>query len=86
MHRLCIELKKVYDLVRREVIYNILIEFGICLKLVRLIKMCLSETCCKVQAGKNLSDMFPTKSSLKQGDNLLPLLFKFALEYASRRV
>jgi hypothetical protein len=33
-----------------------------------------------------LSDVFPLKSSWKQGDALLPLLFNFALEYAIRRV
>jgi len=33
--------KEAYDSVRREVLYNILIEFGIPMKLVRLIKMCL---------------------------------------------
>jgi hypothetical protein len=36
--------KKAYDLVRREVLYNILIEFAVPMKLVRLIKMCLNET------------------------------------------
>ena len=41
----CSELKEANDLVRREVLYNILIEFGIPMKLVRLIKMCLTETC-----------------------------------------
>jgi hypothetical protein len=33
-------LVKAYDSVRREVLYNILIEFGIPRKLVGLIKMC----------------------------------------------
>jgi hypothetical protein len=36
--------------------------------------------------GKHLSDTFPIKNGLKQGDGLLPLLFNFALEYAIRRV
>jgi hypothetical protein len=61
-------------------LYNILIQFGFPLKLVRLIKMCLNETCSGVQVGKNLSDMFPIKNGLKHGDALLPLLFNFALE------
>jgi len=65
---------------------NILIEFGIPKKLVRLIKMCLTETYSRVRVGKNLSDMFPIRNGLKQGDALLPLLFNFALEYAIRRV
>jgi len=30
--------------------------------------------------------MLPFKNGLKQGDALLPLLFKFGLEYAFRRV
>ena len=33
-----------------------------------------------------MSDRFPIKSGLKQGDALLSMLFKFALEYAIRRV
>jgi hypothetical protein len=40
----------------------------------------------KVGIGKHLSDNFPTKNCLKQGDALLPLLFNFALEYAIRNV
>ena len=36
--------KKAYDSVRREVLYNILIEFVVPKKLVRLIKLCLTET------------------------------------------
>jgi hypothetical protein len=56
------------------------------MKLVRLIKMCLSETYSTVRVGKNLSDMFPIRNGLKQGDVLTPLLFNFALKYAIRRV
>jgi hypothetical protein len=67
-------------------LYNILIEFGITLKLVRLIKMCLNETYSKGRVGKHLSDKFPIQNGLKQGDVLSPLLFKFALEYAIRKV
>ena len=66
--------------------YNILIEFGIPKKLVRLIKMCLTEMYSRVRMGKNLSEMFPIRNGLKQGDALSPLLFNFALEYAIKRV
>ena len=72
--------------VRREVLYKILIEFGIPRKLVRLIKMSLTETYSKVQVGKNVSERFPVRNGLKQGDALSPLLFNFALEYAIRRI
>jgi hypothetical protein len=79
-----IDFKKAYDSVRREILYNILIEFGVPMKLVRLIKMCLNETYSKVSTGKHLSDAFPIQNGLKQGDALSPLLFSFALEYTIR--
>jgi hypothetical protein len=75
VHQLFIDLKKAYDSMRGEVLYNILIEFGIPMKLVRLIKLCLNETYSKVLIGKHLSDSFPVQNGLKQGDALSPLLF-----------
>jgi hypothetical protein len=33
-----------------------------------------------------MSDMFPIKNVLKQGDALSPLLFNIALDFAIRRV
>jgi len=86
VHQLFIDFKQVYDSVRKEVLYNILIEFGIPMKLVRLIKLCLTETYNTVQVGKSLSNMFSVRNVLKQGDALSSLLFNFALEYAIRRV
>jgi hypothetical protein len=86
VHQIFINFKKAYDSVRREVLYNILIEFGIPRKLVGLIKMCLNETYSGVRIGKNQSDKFTIENGLKQGDALSSLLFNFALEYAIRRV
>jgi len=86
VHQLFIDFNKAYDSLRSEVLYNILIEFGILMKLVRLIKMCLTEIYSRVQLGMNLSDMFPMRNDLKQEDALSPLLFSFALEYSLRRV
>ena len=48
--------------------------------------MCLTAMYNRVRLGKNLSDMFPVRDGLKEGDALSPLLFNFALEYAVRRV
>jgi hypothetical protein len=55
VHQLFVELKKAYDSIRREVLYNILIEFVVPMKLVRLVKMCLNETYSKARIGKRLS-------------------------------
>jgi hypothetical protein len=86
VHQLFIDFNKAYDSVRREALYNILIEFGIPRKLVGLIKMCLHETYSRVHIGKNLSYKFAVQNGLKQGDALSSLRFNFALEYAIRRV
>jgi hypothetical protein len=59
VHQLFVDFKKDYNSVRREALYNILIEFGLHMKLVRLIKMCLNETYSKVCIGKHVSDNFP---------------------------
>jgi hypothetical protein len=48
--------------------------------------MCLNETYSKVRVCKHLSDKFPIQNGLKQGDDLSPLFFNFALEYAIRNV
>jgi len=86
VHQIFIDFKKAYDSLRNVILYNILLEYGISMKLVRLIKMCLNETYCRFQVGKHLSDMFSIKNGLKQGDDLSPLLFNFAVDYAIRRV
>ena len=52
VHQLFIDFKKAYDSVRREVLYNILIEFVTPKKLVRLMKMCLNETYSRVRVAK----------------------------------
>ena len=75
VHSLFIDFKKAYDSVRREVLYMIVIEFGIPTKLVRLIKMSLTETYRRVRVGKNVSDRFPIRNGLKQGDALTPIFF-----------
>jgi hypothetical protein len=40
----------------------------------------------KVRVGKNLSEVFPIRNGLKQGDALSPLLFNLALDYAIKGV
>jgi len=58
-------LQERYDSGRREILYNTVIHFGIPMKLVRLIKMCLNEIYSTVRVGKHLSDMFPIRNGLK---------------------
>ena len=65
VHQRFIDFKTSYDSIRREVLHSILIEFGIPMKMVRLINMCLKETNSRVQVGKHFSDMFLIKRVLK---------------------
>jgi hypothetical protein len=68
VHHLFIDFKKSYDSVRREILYNNTIEFGIPNKVVGLIKICLNETYSRFRIDKNLSDKFTVQNGLKQGD------------------
>jgi hypothetical protein len=86
VHQLFTDIKKAYDSVNRELFYNGLIEFGISIKLARLIEMFLNETYNNVWVGNHLSDMFPIRNVLKQGDALSPMISNFPLEYTIRRV
>jgi hypothetical protein len=65
MHQLFVDSEKVYDSLKREVLYNILTEFCINLELVRLIKMCLNKVYTIVLIVKNLPDTFPILNGLK---------------------
>jgi hypothetical protein len=86
VHQLFIDFKKAYDSMNREVLYNILIEFGVPMLLVRFTKICLNETYSEVGIGKHLSDNFPIQNGLKQGDPLSPMFSNFTLKYAIRKV
>jgi hypothetical protein len=56
-----------------EILYNIPTDFGVPMKLVRLIKICLNEMYGKVHIGKHLFDNFPIKNGPIQGEALLLL-------------
>jgi hypothetical protein len=77
VHQLVIDFKAANDSVSREVLYNILIEFGVPMKLTRFIKMCLNRAYNEVHTCKYLSDSFPIQNVVKQKDALSPLLFNF---------
>jgi hypothetical protein len=56
------------------------------MKLVRLIEMCLNETCSEDRIGKHLPDRFPIQNGLKQGGVQSPLIFNLAIEYVITKV
>jgi len=52
------------------------------MKLIRLIKLRLTETCVRFPVDKDLRDMFPFRNDLKQGDALSSFQINPTLEYA----
>jgi hypothetical protein len=65
VNRLFIDFTKAYDSVKGGVLFNILLEFGIPKKLVRLIKMRLNETYSKVRVRELLSDTIASRTALR---------------------
>jgi hypothetical protein len=65
VRQLFIDFKNAYDLVRWEVLYSILIEYGIPMKFVRLINVCLNKMYSRGRVGKNLFDTFVIRNGLK---------------------
>jgi len=86
VYQLFTDFKKAYNLVRKGVLCNIVSELGIPVKLIRLIKMHLSEPCNKVRIGQCSSAKFRIQNCLKQEDALWSLLFNFASESVIRAV
>jgi hypothetical protein len=66
VHQLFIDLKKIYDSVRREVLYNILTEL-------------VYPWICSYEMVNILSDTFPIQNGLKHGYALFPLLLNMPL-------
>jgi hypothetical protein len=77
---LFLDFKKGYDSVMREVFYNMLVECGVLMKPVRLIKMCLNGTY-KVHIAKHLSGMFPIQNGL----NAFQLCFRMCHQEGPRK-
>jgi len=80
--------KREHVITATRIFHNLFVlsEIGVPMKLVALIGMCVNETSREVQIGTSLSDTFPINKCLKQVDTLSPLLFKYAMEYATGKV
>jgi hypothetical protein len=70
----------------RAELVEIMKEFGIPMKLVRLVKMNLANTNSKVKIQGKLSPSFETTIGLRQGDSLSTLLFNLCMEKIIRNI
>lgn len=82
---LFIDFQKAYDTINRQKLWYYLLKNGIPEKLVRLTKMCIAESTCKVRINDSHTSEFSINAGVRQGDGLSPLLFNIALDEALRK-
>ena len=85
-HLIFVDFQKAYDTVIREVLWERMREMGIPHKLIRMAQVMSRCTRNRVRTLGRLFHDFITRSGVRQGDALSPLLFNLALESAIRRV
>jgi hypothetical protein len=85
IHQLYTDYKQAYDTINRAELVEIMKEFGIPMKLVRLVKMTLANTNRKVKIQGKLSPSFET-TGLRKEDSLSTLLFNLCMEKIIRNV
>jgi hypothetical protein len=56
--------------------YNILIDSGILTQFLRLLNICLNDTCSRDRVGKKLSEMCPIKKGFDTSSCLNAILFQ----------
>ena len=79
-----VDYQQAYDSVNRNSVWNILRQFEVPEKLVRLIKLCYQNSKGRVRVGGDLSDPFHVETGLRQGCPLSCMLFNIVLEKVIR--
>ena len=70
-----VDLRKAFDTVWREALFQKLLRYGVCGKLFNIIKAMYSEVTYSVKLQSGLTDPFSSNIGVKQGCILSPLLF-----------
>uniref|UniRef100_A0A8D8TNG9 Craniofacial development protein 2 n=1 Tax=Cacopsylla melanoneura TaxID=428564 RepID=A0A8D8TNG9_9HEMI len=82
---LFVDFQKAYDSLFRLQIWQQMEKFGIPDKLIRLTKMTVEESKCKVRVNGEMSSSFDVNTGVRQGDGISPLLFNIVLEKTLRK-
>ena len=80
----CVDLKKAYDNVDREMMWSVLEKYSISRSLVKAVRSMYvnCEACVKVQGG--ISDWFQVEKGVRQGCAMSPWLFNVYMEHILR--
>ena len=81
---LFIDFKAAYDCTAKVKLYDAMSSFGIPAKLIRLVRMIMTNVTSQVRVNGTLSRPFATTKGLRQEDGLACLLFNLTLERAIR--
>ena len=79
-HLLFIDFHKAFDSVIRNKLWEHMQKYGIPDKLIRLSKLCITQSKGKIKIDNDYSEIFRINSGVRQGDGLSPTLFNIALE------
>lgn len=82
IHQLLVDFREAYGSISREVLYNILEEVP--QKLIKVIQIIMENTLNQVKIKNQLTKKSPTNKGLRQGDDLIPILFNLNLEKVIR--
>ena len=79
-----VDFEKAFDSIDRQTIWNILLHYGVPVKIVNIIRKLYEGFFCKVIHNGRLSDEFEISSGVRQGCLLSPLLFLVVLDWVTR--
>jgi len=86
LHNIFIDFKQVFDTVSRIKMYQNLKMLKILTKLIRLVKMTLTNSRAVVEVYQGKTDLFNINNGLRQGDSLSTILFNLVLEAALLKI
>ena len=78
---LFVDIVKAFDSVNREMLWTILAKYGVPSGTISTIKKMYTNISVSVRVGK-AKEKFTSRSGVKQGDNLAPILFLFVIQAA----
>jgi endonuclease/exonuclease/phosphatase family metal-dependent hydrolase len=85
MHTHFVDFEKAFDSIHRDSLWIIMQQFGIPLKLVKMVKTLYKDFQCAVIDANETTDWFPVTTGVKQGCCMSGFLFLLAIDWVMRK-